>query len=406
MKNKIPFFPVAFLALIFTLFSCSTNLSSGPQVSVVFPVQELRSADSARDLSSEEEQGELLGTVKVSLYVNEKLFTSKEENFYSNTKEVIFDFENIPVRAQVYAAAEVYINNVKEYTGESEKSTVTERGNELSLTLYKIYTVSFDSGSGRGITTPKQRITDGETASEPDETPVKEKTYDYAYRFDGWYTSDDGGVTLSSAPFDFATPITGNLTLYAKWLEIPYYSVVFDANGGVDAPALQRVLSGELATEPAEEDEPTKTSDGKEYAFAGWYTSQDEGATLADATFDFETPINGNITLYAKWNVKVAVDGYEVEIPVDQIQTINVEKVYDASTGSYAFTADTGYDTYLWKFDGQEKDPATDVSYSTTNVLTISVPVAPGYYDVTLLATKVIDGVTKYYSYYTQIKKD
>ena len=322
MKNKIPFFPVAFLALIFTLFSCSTNLSSGPQVSVVFPVQELRSADSARDLSSEEEQGEFLGTVKVSLYVNEKLFTSKEENFYSNTKEVIFDFENIPVRAQVYAAAEVYINNVKEYTGESEKSTVTERGNELSLTLYKIYTV------------------------------------------------------------------------------------VFDANGGVDAPALQRVLSGELATEPAEEDEPTKTSDGKEYAFAGWYTSQDEGATLADAPFDFETPINGNITLYAKWNVKVAVDGYEVEIPVDQIQTINVEKVYDASTGSYAFTADTGYDTYLWKFDGQEKDPATDVSYSTTNVLTISVPVAPGYYDVTLLATKVVDGVTKYYSYYTQIKKD
>lgn len=410
MKNKSLLFIGTFLFLLCGLSSCALNggnkKESQNQISIVFPVQELRSVIAARDSVSEGEEGKLLGTVKISLFVNESLYDSKEESFYSNTKELFFDYENISLKAKAYATAEVYISDVKEYTGESEKITVKEGDNELWLTLYKIYTVSFDTGSGRGAVVPNQRVKKGEKAGAPEQTPVKEDTYDYAYTFDGWYTSADGGVTLSETPFDFATPVTGNLTLYAKWLETPYYSVIFDANGGVDAPALQRVLKGNPAKAPAEEEEPTKTANNREYVFAGWYTSTDEGATLSDTSFDFETPVTGDITLYAKWNIKVSVDGYEVEISVDQIETINVEKIYDASNGTYVFTADSGYDTYLWKFDGLENDPATDLPYSNINVLTISVPVAPGYYDVTLLATKVVDGVTRYYSYYTQIKKD
>lgn len=39
------------------------------------------------------------------------------------------------------------------------------------------------------------------------------------YTFDGWYTSTDGGATLSASAYDFDTPVTDNLTLYAKWTE-------------------------------------------------------------------------------------------------------------------------------------------------------------------------------------------
>ena len=39
------------------------------------------------------------------------------------------------------------------------------------------------------------------------------------YIFDGWYTSEDGGVTLSETAFDFSTAINGDITLYAKWIQ-------------------------------------------------------------------------------------------------------------------------------------------------------------------------------------------
>ena len=66
------------------------------------------------------------------------------------------------------------------------------------------------------------------------------------------------------------------------------YTVTFETNGG---SAIQPVLvgGGGVAKEPAE---PTKAY----FAFAGWYS--DSGLTQA---FDFNTPITGDITLYAKW---------------------------------------------------------------------------------------------------------
>lgn len=34
------------------------------------------------------------------------------------------------------------------------------------------------------------------------------------YTFAGWFVKDNGGEE-----FDFATPITGNISLYAKWVK-------------------------------------------------------------------------------------------------------------------------------------------------------------------------------------------
>ena len=50
--------------------------------------------------------------------------------------------------------------------------------------------------------------------------------------FAGWYISEDDGQTLSDTVFDFGTPITGDIMLYAKWQEDEgvTYTVTFDAN--------------------------------------------------------------------------------------------------------------------------------------------------------------------------------
>ena len=72
------------------------------------------------------------------------------------------------------------------------------------------------------------------------------------------------------------------------------YTVTFNANGGSEV-APQVVESGQTATRP--EPDPTKAN----WVFAGWYTLKDDGETLADTAYSFDTPVEGDITLYAWW---------------------------------------------------------------------------------------------------------
>ena len=272
--------------------------------------------------------------------------------------------------------------------------------------------VSFDVNGGSNAPAT-QKVIEGELAKQPAQTeqPVKASTEDFAYTFAGWYTSNDNGATLAAA-YNFETPVTSNLILYAKWDAKPFFTVTFNANGGSNPPGIQRVLSGEKALSPAESELPVKAGDSAhEYAFKGWYTSTDGGTTLSETPYDFETAITGDLTLYAKWAALVQTDIVDVEIPVDQIETITVAGPTDNNDGTYTFTAEAGYDSYIWKFDGFDKNPTTHVSYSTTNIFTTpdmssGYYGAPGTYNVTLLAIKTVNGVTKYYSYTTQIIKD
>ena len=112
--------------------------------------------------------------------------------------------------------------------------------------------------------------------------------------------------------------------------------------------------------------------------------------------------------MYAGWKVKVS-GGLDIELPVEEADTITVTvSEYDEETGTYTFTAEEGFDTYVWKFEGTDKPALSDEPYSNTNTFTTPNMKSgnyslPGYYDVTLLATKTVDGVKKYYSYSYQI---
>lgn len=66
------------------------------------------------------------------------------------------------------------------------------------------YTVSFDSKGGSAV--DSQTVTSGETAVKPTDPTMD------VYTFIGWYSDE----ALTSA-YDFNTPVTGNITLYAKW---------------------------------------------------------------------------------------------------------------------------------------------------------------------------------------------
>ena len=68
----------------------------------------------------------------------------------------------------------------------------------------EVYTVTFDSYGGTPVP-PAQEVEYGLTATEP---AAPEKT---GYTFDGWYLDE------AEEPFDFATTITSDITLKAKW---------------------------------------------------------------------------------------------------------------------------------------------------------------------------------------------
>jgi len=72
--------------------------------------------------------------------------------------------------------------------------------------------VNYESNGGSGV--PKEAVLQGTAAAEP-APPVKP-----GYSFSGWFT--DAGLSM---PWDFGTPVDGNMTLYAGWTAVPASSV-------------------------------------------------------------------------------------------------------------------------------------------------------------------------------------
>ena len=108
------------------------------------------------------------------------------------------------------------------------------------------------------------------------------------WTFLGWYTEPN-----CVNKFDFDQPITKDIDLYGGWRRVKGTipnAVTFVANGHGTAPEVQLVEKGKTATVP---DKPKESG----WFFAGWYS--DKACT---EEFDFGTPIQGDIWLYAKWN--------------------------------------------------------------------------------------------------------
>lgn len=126
-------------------------------------------------------------------------------------------------------------------------------------------------------------IKEGETVSEP-EDPKRD-----GYEFQHWSTEKSGATV-----YDFDTPVTADLTLYASWITAgaTTYTVTFDLNYST-APDLptQKIEEGKTATAVSSD-----TFNRKGYDFTGWYTT-----AAATEKFDFTTPITANTTVYAGW---------------------------------------------------------------------------------------------------------
>lgn len=137
-----------------------------------------------------------------------------------------------------------------------------------------IFTVRFLTGDGSGI--PVQHVKYSKAAIKPAD-PVRKK-----YRFGGWYTDN-----TYTAEYDFATEVTANTTLYAKWI-LEVATITYNSKSGSQVLP-QEVTVGEKTTAPTP---PTRNG----YIFDRWCI--DYECTIE---FSFDTAITENITLYAAW---------------------------------------------------------------------------------------------------------
>ena len=181
--------------------------------------------------------------------------------------------------------------------------------------------------------------------AEKPEDPVREN-----YSFDGWFTDSD-----LKDEFDWSTPISEHITLYAKWTPVSSgltHSVALISDGQIID--ILSVNGGSVAIQPVD---PSKEG----YTFGGWYT--DPGCTQA---YDWNQPVTGDFTLYAKWtaiSVTPEPEMHTVSFSGADIQTMQVED------GSVAIQpADPSKEGYT--FGGWYTDPGCTQAYDWNQPVT------------------------------------
>ena len=194
--------------------------------------------------------------------------------------------------------------------------------------------VEFDSNGGSPV--DDQEVLEGDTAIKPDD-PTRD-----CYDFVGWYT--DANLTEK---YDFSTPVTSDMTLYAKWEENDtckeIYRVKFDSNGG-SSVATQRVEEGDRAVEPRD---PTRSG----YEFLGWY--------LDGRKFNFNTRIYEDITLEAQWE--------KDEVKYNTYCKVETETYYSISyVNANQDTWSYSWEARFENLDNVEDLTITDVGHLTT----------------------------------------
>lgn len=225
------------------------------------------------------------------------------------------------------------VSNTGKVTGKSEGTATitaaTEDGRVKAGCIVTVtgssvstFTVTFNTNGGSAV--DSQTVIENGKAVKPETDPQKE-----GFNFGGWYA--DEGLTQ---PFDFNTSITKDTEIFAKWISksTTTYTVTFNTNGGSKVEP-QAVEKNGKVSKPAD---PTR--DG--YTFDGWY----EDSALK-TKYDFNKPVTGELTLYAKWSEKAEAKEFTLQRDNNHFSNSRIDFLGSYSTsGTYQFKNDANYE--------------------------------------------------------------
>ena len=195
------------------------------------------------------------------------------------------------------------------------------------------------------------------------------------YRFDGWYTAPNGGNK-----YDFNTPLTNNVTVYAHWIGNGY-TVRFTGNGatGGDTPdqAFQYNIGQNLRRNGF-------VRDG--YTFTGWKRADNQQA-YGDGQWvtNLTTQPNGIVTMVAQWSANEAHIRYNPNPPAGKTTGGQGTPNWDGHTGDTPAIGQNGWTIDGYTFAGWTTSPdgsgtkyAPGASWTANGTLTLYAQWTPG----------------------------
>lgn len=195
------------------------------------------------------------------------------------------------------------------------------------------------------------------------------------YRFDGWYTAPNGGNK-----YDFNTPLTGNVTVYAHWVGNGY-TVRFAGNGatGGNTPdqAFQYNIGQNLHRNGF-------VRDG--YTFTGWKRADNQQA-YGDGQWvnNLTTQPDGIVTMVAQWSANEAHIRYNPNPPAGKTTGGQGTPNWDGHTGDTPAIGGNGWTIDGYTFAGWTTSPdgggtkyAPGASWTANGTLTLYAQWTPG----------------------------
>lgn len=195
------------------------------------------------------------------------------------------------------------------------------------------------------------------------------------YRFDGWYTAPNGGNK-----YDFNTPLTGNVTVYAHWVGNGY-TVRFAGNGatGGNTPdqAFQYNIGQNLRRNGF-------VRDG--YTFTGWKRADNQQA-YGDGQWvtNLTTQPNGIVTMVAQWSANEAHIRYNPNPPAGKTTGGQGTPNWDGHTGDTPTIGQNGWTIDGYTFAGWATSPdgsgvryAPGARWTANGTLTLYAQWTPG----------------------------
>lgn len=200
------------------------------------------------------------------------------------------------------------------------------------------------------------------------------------YRFDGWYTAPNGGNK-----YDFNTPLTGNVTVYAHWVGNGY-TVGFAGNGatggGTPDQAFQYNIGQNLHRNGF-------VRDG--YTFTGWKRADNQQA-YGDGQWvtNLTTQPNGIVTMVAQWSANEAHIRYNPNPPAGKTTGGQGTPNWDGHTGDTPTIGQNGWTIDGYTFAGWTTSPdgsgaryAPGARWTANGTLTLYAQWTPGQASLT-----------------------
>lgn len=237
------------------------------------------------------------------------------------------------------------------------------------------YNVNTPAGSNAPVTPASRTVPYNTAAPDTSGWQTGDTGKIPGYRFDGWYTAPNGG-----SKYDFNTPLTNNVTVYAHWVGNGY-TVRFAGNGatggGTPDQAFQYNIGQNLHRNGF-------VRDG--YTFTGWKRADNQQA-YGDGQWvtNLTTQPNGIVTMVAQWSANEAHIRYNPNPPAGKTTGGQGTPNWDGHTGDTPTIGQNGWTIDGYTFAGWTTSPdgggtkyAPGASWTANGTLTLYAQWTPG----------------------------